>query len=226
MGQLTDGGRLAHAVDADHHDHLGPVGSKIEGRRLDRQDRPDFIPQLFSKLLGVLQLLPLDPVGDLPQERLGRLDPQVRCDEDFLQLFQQVGVDGLLTEDQPVYLAGKLFAGPLEPFPQLLEKPPFLAGGLRKWSHGLPGDRQGAILLTPRRALQRSARQPLLPAFCQAERLPGTLPQGDLRTMHRPRIPPKRDLRGRSPRVVFPALRRERPDPPRASPPEHPSSCA
>ena len=127
VGQLGNGGGLAHAVDPHQQHHPGagaPLrlgGAREQGHhlRLEGGLEPFHLRQ-FPAAQFLLQ--------GLDQKEAG-LHPQIGGNQQFLQLFQELGVHDLAAPEQPVQAAAQGLPGPAAAVP---------AGAGTCWGDPLP----------------------------------------------------------------------------------------
>ena len=112
LGQLADGGGLAHAVHADHKNHVGLLLGGDQQRLLDRlEQRAQLFLQGLVQRTAVGQLLARHAFGQAVDDDTGGLDADVGGEQARLQLFEQVIVDGLLAEEQTGHALAQAGAG-------------------------------------------------------------------------------------------------------------------
>ena len=117
MGQLGDGGGLAHAVDADHEYHFG----RIDGR--NAPGRAKNVLQLgleqLAHALGLGDLFLTGALFEALHQLQRRFIAQVGHDEELFQLFPEGFVQLTVPGKQRVQAAGQLFPRAAEAFADL-----------------------------------------------------------------------------------------------------------
>ena len=114
--QLADGGRLAHAIHAHHHNHIRlgrQRGIKVQNvcGVILRQQRGGFLHQNRVQLARAQVLIPLHTLLYPLDDTQRRLHTHIRGDKRFLKVVQHIIVHRTLACDSASYLAQhRLFA--------------------------------------------------------------------------------------------------------------------
>ena len=93
VGQLADGGGLAHAVDPDHQDHRRLAG-QVQAGLSHRQHFHQNLPQAGFYLLRLFDLPLLYPLPQGLHRLQGGLHPHIREDQGLLQFLKKVLIHG------------------------------------------------------------------------------------------------------------------------------------
>ncbi len=113
MGNLPDGGRLAHSIDADHHEDKGLGPGEIDGERpFPGLENPgDLLLDKSLHLIGFFEFTPFQSLTDALNQLGGCLNPQVRLEQEGLQFIEKVLVDRLFPEEELIDLFDKTLMG-------------------------------------------------------------------------------------------------------------------
>ena len=120
MGQLGDGGGLAHAVDADEEHHFGRVHGADATRQTE--DLVHFGHEQAAYVFHAGHVLLAGPFTQTLHQLQRRFVAQVSHDEELFQFFPETFVEFAVAAEQAVQTAGELLAGTAQAFADLEEQ--------------------------------------------------------------------------------------------------------
>jgi hypothetical protein len=107
-GKLSDGGRLAGAVDA-HHEHHRGLRPELDGAGGAVQHFQAFRPQFAPHQLWLRQIAFGEGRFDVLEQRVRRLDTHVGSEQDFFDLRGKIGANFLLAHKERAQAAEEAF---------------------------------------------------------------------------------------------------------------------
>ena len=113
MGDLSDGRRLSHPVDAHHHKDKGfrPGEVDREGLLTCLENPGDLLLDKSLHLFGFFEITPFQSLTDTFDQLGGGLDAQICLKQENLQFIKKVLVDRLFPEEKLIDLFDKTLMG-------------------------------------------------------------------------------------------------------------------